>query len=191
MIKAMKHSIIVESPIGKINLRPYTISDVSFQIEYLYGSPSDFLYEIGFEPSKFPGRQKHQENIEANLRDKKPGDFNSVVAESEGEVLAIIHLQPGEKPRAHFHIIKEKFRGRGLGKPILLNSLRLLMTKHNLITLRIEPKEDNLAMKKLMEKCGFAAKGKVKYPYGPVTREFNAISYLVEFRKIQTQLNIL
>lgn len=171
--------LYISSPLGQILLRPFTVQDVKYQINYLYDSPKDFLREIGFDPDKFIGRKKHQQGIEKRLRELPAGEFRSMVAELKDEVIAVVHLHLGESPKAHFHILKQDLRGKGIGRKILMNCLRILMEKHGLDQLRIEPKNDNLSMNKLMVKCGFEFIERTTYS-GPVTLDFEAVSYLVK-----------
>ena len=179
MIQTMKTTKILTTAVGDILLRPYTIADIKYQISYLYDSPIEFLKEIGFDPSKFIGREEHQEKIAQRLNENSPDDFSSMVAELDGEVIAIVHFHRGDDPKAHFHIFDQSLRGKGLGACILKPALLILMNKHGLEEIKIEPKFDNLAMNKLMVKCGFQLIGTTTYS-GAVTLDFKANSYKVK-----------
>lgn len=179
------HFAAIPTDLGLIELRPYTAEHVGAQMDYLYNSPKEFLEGIGFDTKKLNDREAHESKVRDNLSKQRDEDFKSVVAELNGVAVAIVHLHLGDEAnRAHFHILDSKSRHKGLGKPILLNSLKLLMEKHSLNELNIEPKSDNIPMNRLLKKCGFKFLGTCHYPVGPLTKAFEANRYLVVKSKI-------
>ena len=179
------HLATLPTDLGLITLRPYMLEHVGAQMDYLYNSPKNFLEEIGFDTEKMNDRDAHESRVRNSLSKLRDGDFRSIVAELKGVAIAIVHLHLGDEAnRAHFHILDPKLRHKGLGKPILLNSLKLLMEKHSLNELNIEPKSDNLPMNRLMKNCDFKFLGTCHYPVGPVTKAFEANRYLVVKSKI-------
>ena len=175
-------NLTIKTSVGNIILRPMSIKDISYQLDYLYNSPKDFLERIGFDTSKLPGRELHEVGIKKRLkeRSKKP---QSVVAELHDGVIAIVNLQLVEEPKAHFHILQDSLRGKNLGKPILTNALKILMNEHSLKELLIEPKIDNSAMNKLLKKCQFEYLGETTFS-GTATYDFKASSYRVSLESL-------
>ena len=169
---------VIDFGLLNITLRPMRESDVGFQLDYLYRSPVEFLEDIGFDVLKFPGRFEHEKGIKKRLQER--GElFQTVVAVIDEQVISVTNLQLEGEPRAHFHILNESLRGKGLGEPILKNSLELLMKRHNITRLWIEPKVSNVPMNKLLEKCKFKFLGESVYS-GKTTKEFKSNLYQVE-----------
>lgn len=171
--------ININTSLGNLLIRPFTINDIGAQMDYLYNSSKDFLTEIGFDTTKFIGREKHQEQLEQKINGRSSDEFLSMVAVLDNVTIAAVHIHSASEVKAHFHIFDSKLRGKNLGKPILINSLKILMEHNGIEKLTIEPKVDNIPMNKLMLKCEFKFINKSTYS-GRMTRSFESNIYSVE-----------
>jgi RimJ/RimL family protein N-acetyltransferase len=172
--------------IGEIELGPMLLEDVHAQADYIYNSPKEFLISIGFDLSRFPSRTKFVENLESRIkaqmaRPESDKNYQKIIAKLRKKPIAAVVLVPNEdeSAHAHFHIWDSSLRGKGLGKDILTNGLKLLMDHQKRTSAFIEPHKENTRMNKLMAKCGFKLLGDSTFS-GPVTKTFPSKKYLIE-----------
>ena len=179
-------SVVIDTPIGKILLSPMTLEDVHAQAKYLYESSPDFLTEIGFDLDKLPTRDIYINNLQQRIKAQieRPDEdkrYATMVGKLNDNAIGIVVLVPDENPEtahAHFHIWDESLRGKGLGKPLLQNGLKLLMDHQKRRTAFIEPHFENKPMNRLMEKCNFERLGFSEF-HGPMTVPFKSCKYLI------------
>jgi len=180
-------NIQIETPLGIVEIRLPVIGDVEAQMDYLYESPRKYLLGIGFNVDSFPLRSVQTKIMRERfkkhhllLKGSAPIYEVNIVLNKKaiGQVVLIPDL--GEMTaHAHFHIWDQNLRGKGLGQSVLKTSLALLMDSQNEDSIYIEPHRKNLAMNKLMKKCGFKFLGECIYS-SPRTLEFPANRYLVQ-----------
>jgi RimJ/RimL family protein N-acetyltransferase len=147
---------IISTNIGAVKIRSYQERDIGAHMKYLYDSDNSLLARIGFDLSKFPGKERHSEFIRSRVSSSnsdKPIDM--MIAEFEEEAIALVFLNTIEPANAHFHIFSPEFRGKGIGAPVFKTGIKLLMRENELDSVHIEPKATNSPMNRLMEKCGF------------------------------------
>jgi RimJ/RimL family protein N-acetyltransferase len=178
----LESEVKLSSPIGDIELSRFKVQDVPVFMNYLYDSPKGFLESIGFDISKFSAREDREYKFIQSIKAEEQRDtFFRVAARFNGRTIAAVNMpeiEMAEGPRAHFHIFDPSLRGKGLGVSILRGGLKILMSRHNVKRLLIEPKADNVRMNRLMLKCGFNDLGPCMY-HKPMTQNFPARRYEV------------
>lgn len=182
---------VIETKIGKLTIRPFQLSDIEAQMKYLYDNDNDFLESLGFDPKSFPGKEKHSELMRNRLQKnmalpESDRQHFAVVAEVDQRPIAMAVLKTDEgndTAHAHFHIWEKPLRGQGLGEPILKTGVKLLMKHQCRTTAWIEPRDSNLAMNRLMEKCGFKFLTNCVFS-SPITQSFSAKRYEIKFNNL-------
>jgi ribosomal-protein-alanine N-acetyltransferase len=88
-----------------------------------------------------------------------------LVAESDGEIAgySVFYLTPPESELPDI-VVDEKYRGRGLGRLLLEESIKILKDKE-IDSIFLEVRESNMPARTLYEHIGFEQIGKRKYFY--------------------------
>jgi RimJ/RimL family protein N-acetyltransferase len=164
---------------GSLLIKPMSIEDIPFQADYLFNSSDEFLTGIGFDLNKRPPREEYIKGMSHRISTLKVPV--SVVASLAGTPMAMVVLAPNDdgSAHAHFHIWDHNLRGKGLGRSILIEGLLILMKLQGREQALIEPHINNLAMNKLMLKCGFEFVEECVFE-NPVTLSFPARRYIIK-----------
>lgn len=172
-----------DSEFGKIDLAPFQKRDVDALVSYMCDSPPSFLKQIGFSAEDIPEKNSYRERLLKRFKENPQDEF-MLMARMNDQTISAVYLDlRGELPHVHFHIYSESLRGKGLGAPILKNSLKLLMLYHDVDELFIEPKNNNIPMNKLMKKCDFEFIGDSVYE-SSTTGTLPSKKYKVELQKL-------
>jgi len=147
--------------VDEIGVRPFSSrEEYELMLDYFYKASDTFLRGMGVDRSKLPERDKW---LDALLADhQKPDNERDrfyLIWTFRGQRVghsSINKIVLGTEAFIHLHLWDSELRRAGLGTELVRRSANFYFQRFNLKRLVCEPRADNPAPNRVLEKLGFA-----------------------------------
>lgn len=143
----------------KLNVREMRSSDIPTIVSYFLDSDEDYLYHMGVDTSKLPGREEWikllEKEIDLPAREKS---FYYLIWEIDGASSGhcnINQIQFGQEAYMHLHVWSANLRQQGLGTQLVQMCVPIFFEKFQLKELFCAPNANNAGPNKTLLKAGF------------------------------------
>lgn len=176
---------------GEFSVRHFEERDIPFIEKYYYESDPDYLRGIGFDPDNFETREDFYKT-RRNLLEKavEQNMLRLMVAEVNGQTISMSGFDSADNyddgiDRMHFHILTDRYRGKGLGGKILRACILAYADFYQKDVFHIEPKHSNVPMNRLMVKMGFELLGQQTRKLRAATLKNLVNEYRIDISKLR------
>jgi RimJ/RimL family protein N-acetyltransferase len=128
-------------------------------VDYFLSVGENDLARMGVDPAKLPDREAWRARIREDF-DRPPGErrWHFVVWEHKGAPVGhsnIGDIVRGEQGTMHLHLWRPDLRGRGLGRLLVVESLRRYFEVLDLNVVYCQPNAFNVAPNRALHRAGF------------------------------------
>lgn len=143
----------------QITVREIEPNDIEKVVDYFVNADSGFLKEMGADKSKLPKREEWIKKLKSEL-EKKPSEkeFYYVIWLLDDQAIGhsnINKIEFGNIATMHLHLWKNDQRRNGLGFDFLRLTIPYYFKNLRLEKLICEPKSENIAPNRVLQKLGF------------------------------------
>jgi len=148
-----------DSDVAVLTVREMNGGDIDAIADYWLHSDPDFLVSMGVDLDKVPPRADFIEMLQGQLQ-KPTAEKQSycLIWEIDGESAGhcnINNITFGKEASMHLHLWRPHLRQKGIGLKLLGMSLPYFFSSMQLKNLVCEPRAENMAPNKALEKLGF------------------------------------
>ena len=142
-----------------LSIRPLAAGDLARFINYWQGLSPIEMERMGVAVERMPSANQMRENLEPMLSLPDNNTHSSVLAWClDGEAVGHSSLKdivPGESGNIHLHLWRTDLRGKGYGPRLFCLAALDFYDRFQLKRMLCEPKADNPAPNRLLQKIGF------------------------------------
>lgn len=166
--------ILIDNSIDimELNVRELGLDDIHYIADYWDSCSPEFLYGMGVEISKMPGRQEFVEMLTTQTGlPYSEKEVYALIWEIDGVPVGHTNINQiifGEKATMHLHLWSPAIRKKGIGSELVRKSLPFYFENFKLNVLRCEPYCLNPAPNRVLKKVGFDFIKKYKTIPGPI-----------------------
>lgn len=163
---------------NEITVRPFeTPDDYRRMIDYYHGCADDLLARMGVDRDKMPAGDVWLERVWADHQraedDPRRDRFHLawlLAGEHVGHS-SINFIEWGKQAHAHLHLWRADLRRAGAGSEFFRRSISFYFERFELKMIVVEPKADNPAPNRVLEKLGFRFVRQYRGVPGPINVE--------------------
>jgi ribosomal-protein-alanine N-acetyltransferase len=155
-------------------------------IDYFHGLPADVMLRMGVDRDKLPAREVWFAHAWADhqLAETDPRRDRFFLAWlADGEMVghsSINQIRWGEAAHAHLHLWRSDLRQAGIGSEFFRRSISVYFARFNLQIIHVEPRAENPAPNRVLEKLGFQFVKRYRTVPGPVNFEQDVNHYQID-----------
>ncbi len=140
-------------------VRPMTLEETAFVIDYFHGATPEHLELMGVDPTRIPDKLSWRERFARDLAlpAEQRASFATIWLDGGAPFgfSTLSHIRFGEQANMHLHIVDADRRKSGFGVHCVRQSMAIYFQALKLKRLLCEPNAFNTAPNRTVQKAGF------------------------------------